>query len=353
MLVMSKTKIGFVGAGMMGQCAHLRNYAILPNCEVTALAELRPELAKRVASKYHIPRVYNDYREMLNSEKLDGIVAVQQFSNHGFIVPELLKARIPMFIEKPLASSVEAGKKILHAVRESGTWIMVGYHKRSDPAAVYAKQEVERFRLSKELGEMTYARITIPKGDWISGGFDDVIMTDEPISLQGSDPRPMDMDDQTFRVYLDFVNYYIHQVNLLRYLLGEPYTVEYGDAKMKLLVAKSESGVTATIEMKPYSTTLGWQESALVCFEHGWIRLDQPAPLVRGRPGAVTIFRDVDDYPKSLTPVLPPIDAMHKQAMNFIGAITGDNEPPCEAAEGLEDLIVAREYLKLVNDNQD
>jgi hypothetical protein len=38
---------------------------------------------------------------------------------------------------------------------------------------------------------------------------------------------------------------------------------------------------------------------------------------------------------------------MRQQAMNFIGAITGENAPPCEAAEALEDLKVARAYLRL------
>ena len=37
---MSKPRIGFVGVGGMGQCAHLRNYATLPDCEVVAIAEV-------------------------------------------------------------------------------------------------------------------------------------------------------------------------------------------------------------------------------------------------------------------------------------------------------------------------
>ena len=37
---MARTRIGFVGVGFMGQCAHLRNYAVLPECEVVAIAEL-------------------------------------------------------------------------------------------------------------------------------------------------------------------------------------------------------------------------------------------------------------------------------------------------------------------------
>ena len=43
------------------------------------------------------------------------------------------------------------------------------------------------------------------------------------------------MDEATCDQYVTFVNYYIHQVNLLRYLLGEPYQVTYADPAGVLL----------------------------------------------------------------------------------------------------------------------
>ena len=45
---MDKIRIGFVGAGSMGQMAHLRNYVVLPDCEVVAIAEVREKTAKLV-----------------------------------------------------------------------------------------------------------------------------------------------------------------------------------------------------------------------------------------------------------------------------------------------------------------
>ena len=37
----TKVKIGFVGVGGMGQCAHLRNYVTVPECEVVASHVMR------------------------------------------------------------------------------------------------------------------------------------------------------------------------------------------------------------------------------------------------------------------------------------------------------------------------
>src|SRR5512137_999889 len=101
------TKIGFVGVGGMGQCAHLRNFVTVPDCEVVAIAELRQKTAQKVAERYGVEKVYPDAATMLAKEKLDGIVASQPFTRHGVLVPEILKAGVPVMTEKPLAASVQ------------------------------------------------------------------------------------------------------------------------------------------------------------------------------------------------------------------------------------------------------
>jgi predicted dehydrogenase len=158
------------------------------------------------------------------------------------------------------------------------------------------------------------------------------------------------MDEKTCEKYMAFVNYYIHQVNLMRYLLGEPYWVTYADPSGVLLVGQSESGIACTIEMSPYYLTVDWQESAMVCFEHGYVRIDLPAPMASNRPGHVEIFRDSseDVTPLTIVPQLPWVHAMRQQAINFINAIKNEATPPCEAEEALEDLIVTREYIRLL-----
>ena len=346
---MDKVRIVFVGVGNMGQCAHLKNYTIIPDCEVIAVAELRENLGKRVAERYGIPKVYKDYKDMFNSEDFDGIVAVQPFTRHGVLIPELLKAKVPIFIEKPLASSIEVGGKIIKALKEKGTWIMVGYHKRSDPATMYVKSKIEEFKESGEIGNMKYVRIIMPAGDWIASGFNDLIRTDETLPSLEYDPPAEDMDEKTYKKYVEFVNYYIHQVNLMRYLLGKPYKVKYADPSGVVMVVESDSGIPGVIEMSPYTTTIDWQESALIAFEHGYIKLSLPAPLAYNRAGKVEIFKDPGDSktPETIIPQLPWVHAMYSQAVNFVRAIKGKIKPPCEAEEALEDLKIAKDYIMI------
>ncbi|MBM4033629.1 MAG: Gfo/Idh/MocA family oxidoreductase [Planctomycetes bacterium] len=346
---MAKVRIGFCGVGAMGQCAHLKNYYTLPDCQVVALAELREKTGKAVAQHYRVPKVYREAAEMLASEELDAIVASQPFTRHGTLIPELLAAKKPVFTEKPLAGSIEAGQRILDALAASGTWMMVGYHKRSDPASMHAKAQIDALKATGELGRMRLVRILMPAGDWVANGFAELIREDDPNPQLKWDPPASDMDEAAYKAYVGFVNYYIHQVNLLRYLLGEPYKVTHADPSGVVLVARSASGVAGVIEMSPYRTTVEWQESALVAFEKGYVKLELPAPLASNRPGRVEILRDPGDAkaPEASSPHLPWIHAMRQQAMNFVAAVRGDRPPTCTAQEAMEDLKVARDYLRL------
>ena len=345
----SKVRIGFVGVGSMGQMSHLKNYAINEDCDVVAIAELRENTGRAVAARYGVRRYYREAAEMLDSEDLDAIVASQPFTRHGIVLEEVLRAGKPVFIEKPLAAAVPVGERIVELVKTSGSFVMVGYHKRSDPATMFAKARIADLGESGELGKITYVRILMPAGDWQAAGFDGLIReADDTIELALDPPDPA-MSAEQRSAFVTFVNYYIHQVNLLRHLLGESYEPVFADKAGLLFVGESESGATGVIEMPPYRTTVDWQEQALVCFEKGWIRIDLPAPVASNRPGKVEIYSDPGDgaTPSFESPTLPWVHAMKQQAANFIAAVKGQKPPMTGVEEALEDLRVARRYLDL------
>ena len=328
---MAKLRIGFVGVGTMGQAAHLRNYATLPDCEVVAIAEIRPKLGQAVADRYGIPHVYRSAQEMLASETLDGLVAIQQFSTHASILPELLQAQLPTMIEKPLADSVESGKMLADLAAKTNPRLVLAYHKRSDPASVYALDQIRKWKKTGEAGKLKYMRITMPPGDWIREGFSSNITTDEKYDVLGG----------AWSEYVTFVNYYIHQVNLFRYFLEEDFKVAYADPSGVIIAIQSDSGIPGTLEMAPYQTAADWQESAFIAFEKAWIRLDLPAPLVLNQSGTVTVYQN-DSHSQ---PALKPWHAMRCQANYFLQAIRGKPTPLCGPNEALKDLTFAQQYI--------
>lgn len=224
---------------------------------------------------------------------------------------------------------------------------MVGYHKRSDPAMEYAKKLTDEWKASGEFGRMRYVRITMPPGDWVGGGGKNVIGSDDPYPPLKLESLPDYFDAEIGQEYNAFVNYYIHQVNAMRFFLGEPYKVTYAEKSGVLMAVESEGGICGALEMAPYSTTLDWQESYLVAFERGFIKVELPAPLASQQAGKVTVMRDSGGVPTFISPVMPPVHAMRNQAINFIAAVKGERPAPCTAEEAAEDLKIARDYIRL------
>jgi hypothetical protein len=194
-------------------------------------------------------------------------------------------------------------------------------------------------------------RILMPDGDWLANGFIGLLGAGDKLegALEQETPTG-DFDDDTYKRYVGFVNYYIHQVNLMRHLLGEDYAVKYADPSGVLLAIESDSGVAGTIEMAPYRTTVAWEEEALVAFEKGYLKLRLPAPLAVNRAGELEIYADPGDgaEPVRTFPTMPWVGAMQQQAANFVSVCRGEMAPPCDAATAVKDLTTAADYINLL-----
>lgn len=346
---MKKIKLGFIGVGFMGQLAHLSNYSQLTDeCEIVAVAEARRHMGEEVARRYGIKNVFINHKDMLENCEIDAVVASQGYGNHINIVPDVLNAGLPILTEKPLCISVKNGEMLVKCAQKNNKLHMVGYHKRSDPAMEYAKKLLEQWKASGEYGKMRMVRITMPPGDWV-GGAPKPISTDEAYPPVQWESMPEYFDKETGDAYNSFVNYYIHQVNAMRFLMGEPYQVSYADKSGALLVAESRSGICGTLEMSTYSNTVDWQESLFAGFEKGYILVELPAPLASQQAGRVTVMQDNGSgIPTTIQPHMPKLSAMKNQAKNFLAAVRGDKPAPCESGEALLDLRIAEEYIKRV-----
>jgi predicted dehydrogenase len=348
---MAKVRIGFIGVGSMGQMAHLRNFVTIDDCEVVALAELREKTGKLVAERYGVPRVYTDHMKMLEKEQLDGVAVIQHFSRHAVILPDIYKRVKNVFTEKPLAVAVSAGAALAKSAGQSACRHMVGYHKRSDPATVYAKTTMDEWRRSGTMGKLRYIRmlVTMPVPDWGCGGFIGLLDGGDPWPAMESEPPLSGMSEEAHREYLNIVNNYIHQINLMHLFMDESYKVTYADKTGIVLGVESASGVPGIFELEPYRTTVEWEEFILIAFEAGYIKLALPSPMAVNRAGTVEIYKDPGKgiTPERVFPTLPWIGAMRQQAMNFVKVCRGQTPPPCDVNEAVKDLQVVQDYIRL------
>jgi len=344
-----KVKIAFLGCGYMGQNAHMKNYfEQRDECEIVALAEARPELGKLVAARYGIPKVFTSYQDMLKGAEFDAVVASQQFSNHINIVPMVLESGKPLLTEKPVCISYENGLRLADLADKYGVPHMVAYHKRSDLASEYAKVVIGEWRKSGDMGAMRMLRISMPPGDWICGA-PAPLSTDEKAPPTVSEPAPPYFPGKLGEDYITFVNYYIHQVNYINFILDEQVHIRYADPTGAVLVASGESEIPAVLEMSAYATPHDWQEVAFAGFERGFVRIELPAPLADRLPGRVVVYKGDGEVPQTIEIELPRVSAMQNQAKNFIAVARGERKPPGDSRQAAEDLRVATEYIRVKN----
>lgn len=339
---MTAPRLALIGAGNMAQRAHIRTYSALAReglCRIEGILDTRPQLAKMVADAYHIEKVFDNLDEILTDPKIDGIIAILPYRQHIFAVPQLLTKAVPIFTEKPIALSVDGGERLAQLGEKHHVKHMVGYHKRSDLAVKHTQSLIQEWLTSGAFGTLKYVRISMPPGDWTFSSLPS-LTTDETVSY-GEQDTPTDIKEDSLLEYDAFVNYYIHQVNLIRFLLGEPYHVTFVDSLGVLMCGESDHGASVVLEMAPFQMREGWWEHVLIGFERAFIEINLPAPLAEVS-GQIRIVTDTSGKVLEECPIFAPVSAMRQQAMTFLEVIQGNIRPPCDAREAIEDLKIAR-----------
>lgn len=118
-------KIGIIGCGRIVEVAHAGAFAKLRKLfQVTALADPSPERLKLVSNmlkkaRLPEPTVYQDYRKMLEAEKLDAVdMALPHFLHHQAVM-DVVAAKVNIFTEKPLAVNTKQAEQMIAACKQA------------------------------------------------------------------------------------------------------------------------------------------------------------------------------------------------------------------------------------------
>jgi predicted dehydrogenase len=186
----------------------------MDNVEVVAICDIVPEKAEALAEKFHIPHIFEDYKEMLKMPELDAVDICTPNVWHSIMAVDALEAGLHVFCEKPDAVSVEEAEKMKAAAEKSGKTLMVMRNNRYLPSSSFMKEYVE----AGKMGEIYAARCGwqrrrgIPgKGGWfttkeLSGGGPlidlGVHMIDLTMWLMGN-PKPVAASGCTYCKFAD------------------------------------------------------------------------------------------------------------------------------------------------------
>ncbi len=123
-------KIGVFGVGHLGKF-HLNNWKEIAGTELIGFYDPNDDTAKEVSEKYQLPRFLDADTLIETCDALD-IVAPTNF--HFDLCEKVIRKGKHVFVEKPLANTMEEGRQLVKLARESNIKLQVGHVERFNPA---------------------------------------------------------------------------------------------------------------------------------------------------------------------------------------------------------------------------
>jgi len=124
----AELRYGIIGAGSMGR-EHIENIKVMGGAVVTALSD--PHVPSQEAALAMAPgaKLFSDHRALLDSGLIDAVIIATPNDTHAALLKDALATDLAVFVEKPLATTVEDLKSILSwdEKRSAMTWMGLEY----------------------------------------------------------------------------------------------------------------------------------------------------------------------------------------------------------------------------------
>ena len=242
---MQTKKLGLIGIGGIGQL-HLKHGLMLAGAEVAAVADTAKPALER-AKALGVKATYTDYTEMLKNPQIDAVVIALPTHLHLKCAQQAAEAKKDIFLEKPIAVTIEDAKEVIATAQRSSVKLMLGYPMRFNRHFLKLKEDMA----GGLIGDVENAHAT-----YICAG---------PFIHRADGHSPAPVPDWWFNPQMSgggvLVDLGCHIINLLRMLFGEitaikgqfgyRYNMDFEDSAMCL--ARFANGSLAVINVGWFS----------------------------------------------------------------------------------------------------
>lgn len=177
----NRINLGFIGVGGMGT-GHVRSFIGHEDVQIKAICDVRKEHRDRaktiVDEKYGNKEcaTYNDFRELLAREDIDGIVQAVPDHWHALTGLEAARQGKAMYYEKPMSYTVEEAQAVRKAVNQYNVVFQIGTQQRSDERFRFAVEVVRNQRIGElkriVVGSASFTEVPVQPVEEIPPGLD-------------------------------------------------------------------------------------------------------------------------------------------------------------------------------------
>ncbi|MEX2594153.1 MAG: Gfo/Idh/MocA family oxidoreductase [Anditalea sp.] len=335
--------IGANGMGWSNMNAHLK----MPRVNCVAIADIDQNVLDRRAADVEKlrgkkPRLYKDYRKMLEDKDIDVVIVGTPDHWHCLNLVDSMAAGKHVYVEKPLANSIEECNVMLKATERYGKIVQVGQWQRSGSQYADAINYVQ----SGKLGQIRLVKCWAYQG-WM-----------KPVPVKPNTPPPAGVDYKmwlgpaperpfndnrfhfNFRWFWDYAgglmtDWGVHEIDIALYAMGvsAPKSIMASGGKLAYPDDASETPDTLQTVYEFDGFNMLWEHATGIDggnygFTEGIAFIGNNGTLVVNRGGWEIIPEKDGDKPKiEAMPRVRPDgkSALDLHAVNFVDAVTSND----------------------------
>jgi predicted dehydrogenase len=148
-------RVGLLGCGRIARLSHLAVLARLPGVRLAAIAEPAADSLALSRSLAPSAALFAGYRELLAADAIDAAVICLPPALHADAAVACFERGLHVYLEKPLATSLDDGQRIVRAWRAAGTTGWIGFNFRFHPLAIQLRAAIAGGAVGDPLGART------------------------------------------------------------------------------------------------------------------------------------------------------------------------------------------------------
>ncbi|HEY5499121.1 MAG TPA: Gfo/Idh/MocA family oxidoreductase [Bacteroidales bacterium] len=339
-----KAKIAIIGTGSRGMF-HINNLLKTPHAEIVAICDIYKPHLDQAAALCPNAKKYFDYREVLASPDIHGILIACPLHVHASITIAGLKAGKHVFCEKSMARTLDQCKEMYDTYKQTGKVLYIGQQRLFDPKFIKALEMVRNGAIGEIVGLRNF---WFRNNDWR-----------RPV------PNPSLERQINWRLYKEYsgglmTELATHQLqmgtwamkSLPDYIMGSGDTMYWKDGREVYdnvnVIYHYPNGVKMTFESIISNKFYGMDEQILgnkgtMELEKGKMYLEDPKPAPGIQQLVNQIEHDVFDVIPVAGPSWVPETALENKGENIVDLIKKQDGTSTTgvAGDGSEELVAA------------
>lgn len=196
------TRIAICGVGNIGK-VHVENLLSTRGCAISGIFDARQEELQRVADHFGL-RAYENADGLFDDPGVQAVIIATPTSSHLQLCQRALRAKKHVFLEKPLAGTLEDAAAIVEASKSSDRVLQIGFCERFNAQYLEARRAVKTGSLGRIRAIQSSRLVPYHMGDpsWELGIFDTAVHNLDLV-LWLMDRTPVSVLTKAARVYSD------------------------------------------------------------------------------------------------------------------------------------------------------